>query len=124
MSGKIMKNDKIEICKETVVNYEKVEAVKKELPSTREIADLSETFKVLGDPTRLKIVLALAKEELCVCDLATLVNLSVSAISHQLRLLRNLRLVKYRKSGKMVYYLLDDDHIESIINQALIHIRE
>jgi DNA-binding transcriptional ArsR family regulator len=124
MSGKIMKNDKIEICKETVVNYEKVEAVKKELPSTREIADLSEIFKVLGDPTRLKIVLALAKEELCVCDLATLVNLSVSAISHQLRLLRNLRLVKYRKSGKMVYYMLDDDHIESIINQALIHIRE
>ena len=124
MSGKIMKNDKIEICKETVVNYEKVEAVKNELPSTREIADLSEIFKVLGDPTRLKIVLALAKEELCVCDLATLVNLSVSAISHQLRLLRNLRLVKYRKSGKMVYYLLDDDHIESIINQALIHIRE
>ena len=124
MSGKIMKNDKIEICKETVVNYEKVESVKKELPSTREIADLSEIFKVLGDPTRLKIVLALAKEELCVCDLATLVNLSVSAISHQLRLLRNLRLVKYRKSGKMVYYMLDDDHIESIINQALIHIRE
>jgi DNA-binding transcriptional ArsR family regulator len=124
MSGKMMKNDKIEICKETVVNYEKVEAVKKELPSTREIADLSEIFKVLGDPTRLKIVLALAREELCVCDLATLVNLSVSAISHQLRLLRNLRLVKYRKSGKMVYYLLDDDHIESIINQALIHIRE
>ena len=124
MSGKIMKNDKIEICKETVVNYEKVEAVKKELPSTREIADLSEIFKVLGDPTRLKIVLALAKEELCVCDLATLINLSVSAISHQLRLLRNLRLVKYRKSGKMVYYMLDDDHIESIINQALIHIRE
>jgi ArsR family transcriptional regulator, lead/cadmium/zinc/bismuth-responsive transcriptional repressor len=124
MSGKIMKNDKIEICKETVVNYEKVEAVKNELPSTREIADLSEIFKVLGDPTRLKIVLALAKEELCVCDLATLVNLSVSAISHQLRLLRNLRLVKYRKSGKMVYYMLDDDHIESIINQALIHIRE
>lgn len=124
MSGKIMMNDKIEICKETVVNYEKVEAVKKELPSTREIGDLSEIFKVLGDPTRLKIVLALAREELCVCDLATLVNLSVSAISHQLRLLRNLRLVKYRKSGKMVYYLLDDDHIESIINQALIHIRE
>ena len=124
MSEKIMKNDKIEICKETVVNYEKVEAVKNELPSTREIADLSEIFKVLGDPTRLKIVLALAKEELCVCDLATLVNLSVSAISHQLRLLRNLRLVKYRKSGKMVYYMLDDDHIESIINQALIHIRE
>ena len=124
MSGKIMKNDKIEICKETVVNYEKVEAVKNELPSTQEIADLSEIFKVLGDPTRLKIVLALAKEELCVCDLATLVNLSVSAISHQLRLLRNLRLVKYRKSGKMVYYMLNDDHIESIINQALIHIRE
>ena len=124
MSGKIMKNHKIEICKETVVNYEKVEAVKNELPSTQEIADLSEIFKVLGDPTRLKIVLALAKEELCVCDLATLVNLSVSAISHQLRLLRNLRLVKYRKSGKMVYYMLDDEHIESIINQALVHIRE
>lgn len=119
-----MKNNKIEICKETIVNFEKVEAVKKDLPSTREIGDLSEIFKVLGDPTRLKIVLALAREELCVCDLATLIKLSVSAISHQLRLLRGMKLVKFRKEGKMVYYSLDDAHIGKIIEQAQIHVRE
>jgi DNA-binding transcriptional ArsR family regulator len=124
MSGKTMKNVKNELGREMVINYEKVEAVKKDLPSSREITDLAETFKVLGDPTRLRIVLALAQEELCVYDLATLVQLSVSAISHQLRLLRNMKLVKFRKDGKMVYYSLDDTHIEDIIRLARVHVRE
>ncbi len=113
-----------DICSVTVVNYEKVDAVRKQLPADTEILALSETFKVLGDPTRLRIVLALAKEELCVCDLATLIGLSVSAISHQLRFLRNMRLVKFRKEGKMVYYALDDEHIETIIGEAQTHVRE
>ena len=119
-----MTNNSIEICKENIINYEKVESAKRSLPSDKEIYNLSETFKVLGDSTRLRILLALVKEELCVCDLATLINLSVSAISHQLRLLRGMKLVKFRKQGKMVYYSLDDAHIEKIIEQAQIHVRE
>ncbi|RMI01336.1 MAG: transcriptional regulator [Calditrichaeota bacterium] len=115
---------KIEICRENVVDGEKVERVHAALPEDREIAALAETFKVLGDPTRLRIVLALAMEELCVCDLAALIGVSVSAISHQLRQLRQMRLVKYRKNGKMVFYSLDDEHIEHIIAEAQTHVRE
>ena len=119
-----MKNNQIKLCSETVVDFHKVREVRQHLPSLDEISSLAETFKILGDPTRLKIVLALAKEELCVCDLATLFELSVSAISHQLRLLRGMKLVKYRKAGKMVYYSLDDEHIEDIIRLAQTHVRE
>ena len=119
-----MKNNQIKLCSETVVDLHKVREVRQHLPSLGEISSLAETFKILGDPTRLKIVLALAKEELCVCDLATLFELSVSAISHQLRLLRGMKLVKYRKAGKMVYYSLDDEHIEDIIRLAQTHVRE
>jgi len=119
-----MAETKIEICSQTVVDREKVNLVKSQLPDDREISALSETFKVLGDPTRLRIVLALAKAELCVCDLATLIGVTVSAISHQLRLLRGMRLVNYRKSGKMVYYSLDDAHIENIIRETQTHVRE
>jgi len=119
-----MAEPKIEICSQTVVDREKVNLVKSQLPDDREISALSETFKVLGDPTRLRIVLALAKEELCVCDLATLIGVTVSAISHQLRLLRGMRLVNYRKAGKMVYYSLDDEHIENIIRETQTHVRE
>lgn len=119
-----MSNGSVEICRETVINYQKVAAARDNLPPDQEIINLAETFKVLGDPTRLRIVLALAQEELCVCDLATLVQLSVSAISHQLRLLRNMKLVKFHKDGKMVYYSLDDTHIEDIIRLARVHVRE
>ena len=119
-----MKTNSIEICSEQAVNHQKVIKVKSVLPAENEIDHLTELFKILGDKTRLKIVLALANEELCVCDLAWLIQLSVSAVSHQLRLLRNLKLVKFRKSGKMVYYSLDDDHINQLIEMALIHSRE
>ena len=113
-----MTDVKIKVCSETAVNLKKVRTVEQELPPTTEVVSLAETFKILGDPTRLKIVLALAREELCVCDLATLFSLSVSAISHQLRLLRGMKLVKYRKAGKMVYYSLDDEHIMVALNPA------
>ncbi len=87
----------------------------------RRLADL---FKAFADPTRVKILRALSVSELCVCDLAAIINLSQSAISHQLRLLRMARLVKFRKAGKMVYYSLDDEHVRRLIDQGLKHIGE
>lgn len=113
-----------DVCSQTVVNLKKVRQVKNRLPGETEILAMAEIFKVLGDPTRIRIVMALSIEELCVCDLATLIGLSVSAISHQLRVLRNLKLVKYRREGKMVYYSLDDHHIDLLIAQAREHVNE
>ena len=84
---------------------------------------LAETFKILSDGTRIKILQALSQEELCVCDLAEVVEMSQSSVSHQLRLLRTARLVKFRKAGKMVYYSLDDEHIVQLFSQGLAHIR-
>ena len=119
-----MKKSNVEICKVTTVDHRKVERVNVRLPGERHIIDLAETFKVLSDPTRLCIVLALSMEELCVCDLATVVGLSVSAVSHQLRLLKGHKLVAYRKQGKQVYYRLDDDHVINLIDEAASHVRE
>lgn len=115
---------KIEICDANIVDSEKVNRVKLRLQERQNLQELSQTFKALSDPTRLKIVLALAQEELCVCDLAALADVSISAISHQLRLLRNMRLVSYRKEGKMVYYRLDDEHVENLIHEASRHVEE
>lgn len=89
-----------------------------------EVAGLSEIFKALGDETRTKILYLLAQQELCVCDLATIFEISLPAVSHHLRLLRALRLVKYRREGKMVYYSLDDDHIVNLIQEAKEHFAE
>ena len=86
--------------------------------------ELAETFRTLGDPTRVRMLDALAQSELCVCDLATLIGLSESAVSHQLRLLRNLRLVKARREGRMVFYALDDRHIITLFRQGLRHVQE
>ncbi|MEE9305381.1 MAG: metalloregulator ArsR/SmtB family transcription factor [bacterium] len=83
---------------------------------------LAEIFRALGDPTRVRILHALAASELCVCDLAAILGMSQSAVSHQLRLLRSLRLVRYRREGRMVYYALDDDHIEKLLAQGLDHV--
>lgn len=112
------------ICEVFYVNEEKVRAVKDHMRSEEMIYQLSETFKVLGDPTRIKLLFALSKEELCVCDMANLLGVTPSAISHQLRVLRNMRLVKYRKEGKMAYYSLDDGHIENLFNEGLRHVEE
>lgn len=86
------------------------------------VARLAETFSVLGDPSRLRIIHALSLRELCVGDLARLLSVSPSAVSHQLRLLRNLRLVKFRREGKVSFYSLDDDHVISLISQGLAHV--
>ena len=109
---------------QSFVNGQKVRSAKKALLTPEVMTGLSEIFKVLGDPTRLTIVLALAQEELCVQDVASLVNISESAISHQLRILKTMRLVKLRRDGKMAYYSLDDEHIEDLIRVAARHVEE
>jgi DNA-binding transcriptional ArsR family regulator len=85
---------------------------------------LADTFRVLGDPTRVRILDALSGGELCVCDIATLVNISESAASHQLRLLRGMRLVRHRRDGRQVFYAIDDHHIIELLKQALTHVEE
>lgn len=102
----------------------RVAAVRRSLPDAETVESLGEIFKALGDPTRLRLLTALAQAELCVCDLATLVGISESAASHQLRLLRTLRLVRARRDGRMVHYRLDDDHVVRLLAQGLDHVTE
>lgn len=109
-------------CEVQCIHRDKVLNVKNKALSAAEILSLAEIFKALGDSTRVKILHALSQEELCVCDLAEVLEMSQSAVSHQLRVLRNLRLVKHRKEGKMVFYSLDDDHIINLFSQGLAHI--
>jgi DNA-binding transcriptional ArsR family regulator len=94
------------------------------LMEPRTVEALAETFRVLGDPTRVRILDALAAGELCVCDIASLVGISESAVSHQLRLLRGMRLVRPRRAGRLVYYAVDDQHILELLKQALTHVEE
>jgi ArsR family transcriptional regulator, lead/cadmium/zinc/bismuth-responsive transcriptional repressor len=98
--------------------------MKDHLLDDRAVAALAETFKVLGDTTRVRILDALAREEVPVCDLAQLLGLTQSAVSHQLRLLRSMRLVKSRRAGKHIYYVADDHHIVGLFEQGLEHVRE
>jgi ArsR family transcriptional regulator len=116
-----MKDD---LCELTIIDKKSVKAIKKAM-IRRDTADrLSETFKVLGDRSRIRIIYALSKKELCVCDISATLGMSQSAVSHQLRILRNLKLVKYEKRGKSVYYSLDDEHIMSIFEKCLEHVSE
>ncbi len=110
-------------CDILCVNHEAVHRVKAGMLDNSTIRDMAAVFKILGDPSRVKILHCLAKEELCVCDLAQLLGMSVSAVSHQLRALRDRRLVKYRRDGKIVYYSLDDAHIDNLFYQCLDHVR-
>jgi len=113
-----------DLCEVSVIHVEKVTSLKDRLLPGQMVQGLAELFKVMGDPTRAKIIYALSEEELCVCDLAAVLGMSVSAVSHHLRLLRNLRLVKFRKEGRMVYYTLDDQHVISIFTEGLKHVEE
>jgi ArsR family transcriptional regulator len=118
-----MKNEEA-MCDITWIDKQKISNVKKKMESVATIERLSETFKVLGDKTRVKILFALLIQELCVCEIAELLETTKSAISHQLRILRNTRLVKYRKEGKMVFYSLDDNHIINLFAEGLEHVKE
>jgi len=122
--GDIVKRNKSDVCEIYYVNEEHVGRARQALSPEKEIVSLAETFRTLGDPTRVKILQALTVEELCVCDLAKLLGVSESATSHQLRVLRSQKLVRYRKEGKMAYYSLDDKHIDNLLREALRHIRE
>ena len=110
------------VCECTVIHQEVIDKIK--LPEEELLYDLGDFFKILGDSTRIKILSALFQSEMCVCDLAALLGMTQSAISHQLRVLKQGRLVKHRKEGKVVYYSLDDDHIKHIVDQGLTHISE
>lgn len=108
-------------CDGTITNN--ITAVKNQMVSDSVAEGLADVFKALGDPTRVKIIYALAQKELCVHDLTQVLEMGQSAISHQLRYLRNLRIVKRRKEGKTVFYSLDDEHVEQIFHQMLQHVK-
>lgn len=111
-------------CQEKVLHQEQVAYARANIPGPNTIESLADIFKALSDPNRLKIVTALATCELCVCDLAAVSGSSESAVSHQLRILRNLKIVRYRREGKIVFYRLDDDHVKSLVSQSIQHVLE
>jgi DNA-binding transcriptional ArsR family regulator len=113
-----------DICEVEFVDSARVETVRAQIPDSQVLGALSDIFKALSDPSRLSIVSALAVSELCVCDIANLLGSSISAVSHQLRVLRNMKLVKNRKKGKMVYYSLDDECVETLLKEGIKHIHE
>ena len=114
----------VECCDFYQVHDDVVKALKEKMPDEDELYDLAEIFKVFGDSTRIKILYVLFEQEMCVCDIAQLLNMTQSAISHQLKILKQSRLVKNRREGKAVFYSLADGHVRSIINQGLEHIEE
>ena len=114
----------MDLCQEKILHAETVEHALKNIPDSGVIDSLIDIFKALSDPNRLKIVIALSTCELCVCDLAAVTGSSESAVSHQLRILRNLKIVRYRREGKIVFYRLDDAHVDSLITQSLEHVQE
>jgi len=113
-----------DVCEDHLVHGDQVRQVAQTMPDERTFDDLAEVFKILSHPTRLKLVHALSQEELCVCDLAALLGMTESAVSHQLRLLRSMRLVKHRRAGRLVYYALDDQHVRQLFAAALEHLQE
>ena len=114
----------VECCDFYQVHEDVVKAVTAKMPDEDELYDLAEIFKVFGDSTRIKILYVLFESEMCVCDIAQLLNMNQSAISHQLKILKQNRLVKSRREGKAVFYSLADGHVRTIINQGLEHIEE
>lgn len=111
-------------CEIQFVDEGKVENARRAMKSAEAVTTLAETFKILGDPTRIKIAFALSREELCVCDIANLLGVSQSAVSHSLRTLRQMKLVRFRKEGKIAYYTLDDDHIANLLDEGFRHVEE
>ena len=117
-------SDKLECCEQTEVHEELLRKVNETMPEETELYDLAELFKVFGDSTRIRILYVLFESELCVCDLAEALHMTQSAISHQLKILKQAKLVTGRREGKSVFYALADDHVRSIIDQGREHIEE
>jgi ArsR family transcriptional regulator len=112
------------VCEVTMIHEDVVREVRTKMPGEEALMDLADLFKVFGDSTRVRIISALLHAEMCVCDIAALLGMSKSAISHQLRTLRQTKLVKYRREGKVVFYSLDDEHVGNIFSQGLTHVGE
>ncbi|OOM80866.1 metalloregulator ArsR/SmtB family transcription factor [Clostridium sp. BL-8] len=119
-----MEDRNIEVCNCTIIHEDIINKVKKSIPEEETLYDLADLFKVLGDSTRIRVLCALFEAEMCVCDIAALLGMTQSAISHQLRVLKQARLVKYKREGKVVYYSLEDEHVKRIFDQGLAHISE
>lgn len=113
-----------DLCEVRCVDEHKVRKAQRAMKPMDAVVTLAETFRALGDPTRLRIAFALSRQELCVCDLATVLGVSQSVASHSLRTLRHMRLVRYRKVGKIAYYALDDEHIASLLDEGFRHVQE
>jgi DNA-binding transcriptional ArsR family regulator len=111
-----------EFCECTAIHEETVRKVRKKMPGEAKLCALAELFRVFGDTTRIKILCALLEDEMCVCDIASLLDMTQSAISHQLRILKQAGLVKFRRDGRVVYYSLDDEHVKNVFDQGFIHI--
>ena len=114
----------VECCEFMHAHDEIVERVRKEMPSEDTLYDLTELFRIFGDSTRIRILYVLFEAEMCVCDIAQLLGLTQSAVSHQLRALKQSKLVKYRREGKTVFYSLADGHVQTILSQGMEHIAE
>lgn len=113
-----------ECCEAHEIHEELLNKVNAEMPSEEKLYDLAELFKVFGDSTRIRILFVLFEAEVCVCDIASALNMTDSAISHQLRILKNSKLVKSRREGKSVFYSLADEHVRAIVSQGMEHVEE
>ncbi len=111
-------------CDCNVIHQEVVDAVRSHMPDDDILLDLADTFKLFSDSTRLKILYALMEAEMCVCDISVLLGMTKSSVSHQLRILKQSNLVKYRKAGRVIYYSLADDHVKTICRQGMDHVLE
>ena len=114
----------IDCCETTEVHVDRLQMVKEQMPEEDVLYDLAELFKVFGDSTRIRILFVLFETEVCVCDLAEVLNMTQSAISHQLRILKQNKLVKSRREGKSIFYSLADEHVKTIIAQGMEHVEE
>jgi Predicted transcriptional regulators len=119
-----MDEEKLELCDYMHAHEDVIKTVNESMPEEEILYDLAELYKVFGDSTRIKILYVLFESEMCVCDIAQLLNMSQSAISHQLRVLKQSQLVKYRREGKTVFYSLADNHVRTIIDQGMEHLAE
>ena len=123
-SPKVKPTESADVCGIRVIHQDRVRRARKETADYRDILRLAAAFQALGDATRLKMLMALTGGEMCVCDLAAFLEVSDSAVSHQLRRLRDLALVKSRREGQVLYYSLDDDHVEQLLEMGLEHVQE
>jgi ArsR family transcriptional regulator len=112
------------LCSCTVIHEETIQKVRAQLKDDGQLQKMAELFRICGDPSRLKIINALMLHEMCVCDIAALMDMTQPSVSHHLKALRQTELVKYRRDGKIVYYSLNDEHVESIFNQGCLHTDE